>query len=306
MATEKEISIISVCRQLGYSKQAYYKSIRNKQVKTCYHNIARQKVLAIRQRMPRLGVRKLYYLLKEEFDREHIAIGRDKLFAILRQADLLIVRKKRYEKTTNSRHWMRKHPNLVKGRQVVRPEQVWVADITYIATRQRYCYLHLLTDAYSKKIMGYEVSNDLSASSTLKALTMGLSQRQYTGKLIHHSDRGLQYCSAAYVQLLQTAGVQISMTQDGSPYDNAIAERVNGILKDEFGLDDVFENLHQIQLQVKQAVRLYNQSRPHMSCSMLTPEKMHDQKRIKIKSWHKKSRKTISGSSALLSSYQYS
>jgi putative transposase len=306
LAAEKEISINSVCRQLGYSKQAYYKSIRNKQLKSCHHNIARQKVLSIRQRMPRLGVRKLYYLLKDELARECIAIGRDKLFTILRQAGLLIVRKKRYEKTTDSRHWMRKYPNLIKGQVVIRPEQVWVADITYIAMRQGHCYLHLLTDAYSKKIMGYELSSSLSASSTLKALKMGLKQRQYRNKLIHHSDRGLQYCSAAYVQQLQAAGILISMTQDGSPYDNAVAERINGILKDEFGLDDIFESFCQVQQQVKQAIMLYNQYRPHLSCSMLTPEKMHDQKKLKMKLWHKKSGKTITDPSAFLSSNLYS
>lgn len=289
MAAEKEVNIAFACRQLGYSKQSYYKSLYKARARSCYRQIAKQKVLNIRKNLPRLGVRKLYYLLKEEFRRDKIPIGRDKLFSILKEENLLIERKKRFDKTTDSSHWMRKYPNLIKGHWPVRPEQIWVADITYIALTQGYCYLHLITDAYSKKIMGYELSNDLSASNTLKALDMGLRQRRYQRDLIHHSDRGLQYCSSAYVRRLEQAGVKISMTQDGSPYDNAIAERVNGILKDEFGLDDIFESPDQIRLQVKQAVGLYNQSRPHISCSMLTPEQMHGQQRISIKTWHKKS-----------------
>lgn len=227
--------------------------------------------------MPRLGVRKLYYLLKEQFERESIPIGRDKLFTILKKEDLLIERKKRYQKTTDSRHWMHRYPNLIEGKRPSKPEQIWVADITYIASRQGYVYLHLLTDAFSRRIMGYEVSKDLSALSTLKALKMGLRKRHYRNNLIHHSDRGLQYCSAGYVQQLTASGVRISMTQNGSPYDNAIAERVNGILKDEFGLDDVFMDLNDVKRHVSQAVVLYNHQRPHMSCGMLTPNQMHQQ-----------------------------
>jgi putative transposase len=302
LATEKEISIAAVCRQLGYSRQAYHKCVRNKQLKSWYREIVKQKVLAIRKRMPRLGVRKLYYLLKQEFMRENIPVGRDKLFSLLKEKDLLVMRKKKYTKTTDSKHWLRKHPDLVKGLPLTRPEQVWVADITYIATRQGYCYLHLVTDAYSKKIMGYRLSNDLSSSNTVRALRKALQQRLYNGRLIHHSDRGLQYCSAAYVQLLRRNDIQISMTQDGNPYDNAIAERVNGILKDEFGLDDVFENTEQAELQTKQAITLYNQNRPHMSCLMLTPNKMHRQNKLEVKAWHKKTARTLKGSCGFLPS----
>ena len=165
--------------------------------------MAKQKVLAIRKQLPRLGTRKLYHLLNQELKHEHIKIGRDKLFFLLRNAGLLIIKKKRYTKTTNSKHWLHKHPDLVKGVNVNRPEQIWVADITYIAIEEGFVYLHLLTDAYSKQIMGYCVSKDLAASSTIKALQMALVKRKYKDSLIHHSDRGLQYCSAGYVKILE-------------------------------------------------------------------------------------------------------
>jgi putative transposase len=235
--------------------------------------------------MPRLGGRKLYHLLKDDFDKESIKIGRDKLFDLLRVENLLVSKKKRYVKTTDSSHWRFKYPDQVKGVQPTRPEQIWVADITYLALINGYCYLHLITDAYSKKIMGYKISDNLAAIHTIEALKQAIQQRQYKRKLIHHSDRGLQYCSTGYVTILKQNGINISMTQDGSPYDNAIAERVNGILKDEFELDDVFEDQKQAESLTRQAVNLYNQYRPHMSCSMLTPDKMHQQTKLKTKNW---------------------
>jgi putative transposase len=245
------------------------------------------KIMSVRSRMPRIGTRKLYYLLKEDFLRDGIVIGRDRLFDILREEGLLIVRKKKYTRTTDSRHWMRKYPNLIKGIRLRRPEQLWVADITYLALNGRYCYLHLITDAYSKQIMGYCISENLAAAQTLKALQMALKRRQYEGSLIHHSDRGLQYCSSSYVTILQNHAVRISMTEDGSPYDNAIAERVNGILKDEFSLDDSFDNQQQLELQVVQSIEIYNNDRPHQSNHMLTPCEMHQQNKLKPKAWHK-------------------
>lgn len=243
--------------------------------------------------MPRLGTRKLYHLLKDSFRKDGISIGRDRLFDLLRQQGLLVKKKKKYIKTTDSKHWMHKYPNLIKGLVIKRPEQLWVADITYIAVGDDHCYLHLITDAYSKKIVGYHVSETLAASATVKALKMALKNRQYSLGIIHHSDRGLQYCSAAYVKILNKNRIAISMTEDGSPYDNAIAERVNGILKDEFGLDEVIDNLGQLQLQVTQSISTYNNIRPHESNHLLTPKQMHQQKKLKPKAWHKKSTKTF-------------
>jgi transposase InsO family protein len=243
--------------------------------------------------MPRIGTRKLYHLLREEFKREGISVGRDKLFTLLRQEHLLVGKRKRFTKTTNSHHWMRKHPDMIKDMTIERPEQLWVADITYVAIETGYAYLHLVTDAYSKQIMGYFVSTDLCASSTIKALTMALENRKYNNKLIHHSDRGLQYCSSGYVKILNENNVSISMTQSGSPYDNAIAERVNGILKDEFGLDQVFKNIEQLKKQTSESVKIYNEQRPHLSNEMLTPEKMHLQEILKPKKWNKKSTENL-------------
>jgi putative transposase len=304
LASEREVSITSVSRQLGYSKQAYYKSKTNQQKKNCYYTMAKQKVLTVRKQLPRLGTRKLYHLLAEDFKKEHIGVGRDKLFSILREEQLLIVKKKRFTKTTDSRHWMHKFANLIKGIQLTHPEQIWVADITWLNIKNNYCYLHLITDAYSKKIMGYEVSDTLAATNTIKALKMALKDRKYSTPLIHHSDRGLQYCSAGYTKLLTDNNVDISMTQDGSPYDNAIAERVNGILKDEFGLDDIFENIEQARNETKQSIGLYNRLRPHLSNNMLTPNKMHKQNKLKPKAWHKKSTRTMDGSYGFLPSLQ--
>jgi putative transposase len=246
------------------------------------------KVLSIRSQMPRLGTRKLHYLLHDQ----QCPIGRDALFSLLRAEGLLVKKKRRYQKTTDSRHWLRKYADLSKELAVTRPEQLWVADITYVSLEQGFCYLHLLSDAYSKQIMGYRVSETLEASHTVEALNMALAQRSTKAILIHHSDRGLQYCSAAYTGLLQQQHIQISMTQDGSPYDNAIAERINGILKDEYGLDDIYEDISQVQKEVKQAVWSYNEQRPHLSNHYLTPRQMHQQNTLKPKKWNKKTIRT--------------
>lgn len=217
---------------------------------------------------------------------EGIRHGRDKLFRLLRQEDLLIKKRKKYTKTTNSRHWMKKYPNLINDSIPSRPEQVWVADITYSRSERGFEYLHLITDAYSKQIMGYELSSDLEASSTQKALKMALKRRKYPGQpLIHHSDRGLQYCSSLYTDMLKENHVQISMTENGDPYENAVAERVNGILKDEFDLGDLPGGLRENRKLTRVSIKLYNQLRPHLSCSMLTPVQMHAQKRMTIKTW---------------------
>jgi putative transposase len=252
--------------------------------------------------MPRLGTRKLHYLLKPQFQRDGIAMGRDALFILLREESLLVAPKKRYTKTTDSRQWMHQYPNLCPAMELNRPEQLWVADITYIALEEGYGYLHLITDAYSKKIMGYHLCETLAASASLKALQMALENRKYTGTLVHHSDRGLQYCSALYTRVLKQNYIAISMTQDGSPYDNAVAERVNGILKDEFGMDEVFENLKPADRQIREAVVIYNEQRPHMSNHLLTPEQMHHQSRMLPRTWRKKTTGTPGSSCSSLPS----
>lgn len=278
------------CSLFGYTKQAYYKvsaltlleAVEAQQVKT--------EVLAIRRLMPRIGTRKLHFMLKDTFHARQLKIGREKLFSILRREGLLIIKRKKYTVTTNSRHQFFKYPNLIGDIFIGRPEQVWVSDITYLDTHDGYAYLHLVTDAYSKQIMGYELCDNMAASSTLKALHMALKNRKYPDQpLIHHSDRGLQYCSRLYTQTLNRNNISISMTQNGDPYENAIAERVNGILKDEFGLDRTMEDLNDARKQAAQSILIYNTLRPHISCEMLTPVQMHNQQSIKMKRWKTKS-----------------
>jgi len=275
---------VSICCALfGLSKQAYYKQVKYEQRKATLWQPIRASILNMRRSMPRLGTRKLHYLLKES----GISIGRDQLFDLLRQEDMLVPTRKKYVRTTDSSHWMRKYPNLIKDIELVRPEQVWVADITYLNTEaDGNLYLHLITDAYSKQIMGYELCNNMNADSTDKAMQMALNNRIHKDQpLIHHSDRGSQYCSKLYVDRLKAGQVTISMTESGSPYDNAIAERVNGILKTEFGLGDQLTDQKEAIKQTEQSIFTYNHHRPHLSCHMLTPIQMHKQKTIKIKSY---------------------
>lgn len=236
--------------------------------------------------MPRLGTRKVHYLLQSTLVQEGVKCGRDKLFDLLGREGLLINKRRKYTQTTNSRHWMRTYPNLIKDMVLTRPEQVWVADITYANGEGGHEYLHLITDAYSKKIMGHELSNNLEASSTLKALKMAIRNRKYPDSpLIHHSDRGLQYCSKLYTDTLKKHGIKISMTENGDPYENAVAERVNGILKDEFFLDDLPGDLHHNRKQTRESIDIYNRLRPHLSCSMLTPVQMHAQSQKQLITW---------------------
>lgn len=282
-----------MCKLLGYSKQAYYKR-ENKQLHQSFV-VAQVKsmVIDIRCKLPRLGTRKLYHLIQPKIERQGIKVGRDKLFDILRQEGLLVRKRRKYTKTTNSKHWMKKYPNLTKSFNLNKPEQLWVADITYLQTKQGHEYLHLITDAYSKQIMGYELTDNLKASSTVRALKMAISNRKYKHPLIHHSDRGLQYCSHEYTHILQQNNIQISMTEQYDPYENAVAERVNGILKDEFGLDQIFKSNQQLHKQLQESILLYNNLRPHLSIKMLTPSQAHKQQNIKLKKWTKKNHQKL-------------
>jgi transposase InsO family protein len=185
---------------------------------------------------------------------------------------------------------MRTYADSSKQLELKQPEQLWVADITYLSTREETLYLHLVSDAYSKQIMGFTLSKDLKAETTVKALRIALSRRFYQDRnIVHHSDRGLQYCSRAYIEELRRNKCQISMTQNGSPYDNAVAERINGILKDEFYCDEKFDSFKQAKKHVEQSILIYNTRRPHLSCSMLTPAAMHQQDFIPVKYWRKTS-----------------
>ncbi len=237
--------------------------------------------------LPRVGTRKLYHMLHQPLKEKKV--GRDKLFDILRANRLLIKPRRPYHLTTNSHHRFRKHKNLVEGMEVTRPEEIWVSDITYIGDSNRHLYLSLVTDAYSKKIMGYDLSDSLDTQGPLNALRMANRNRLYRDlSLIHHSDRGIQYCSDAYQKLLGQYNIIPSMTESYDPYANAVAERVNGILKQEFQLEELNLQLPDMKQVIKDAVYKYNNIRPHYSCGYKTPEYMHHQKLIKIKSYKNK------------------
>ena len=239
------------------------------------------KLLLDRERriLPRLGGRKLYCLIKGSLRARAIKIGRDKLFMLLKRYGMLIAPRRRYVQTTMSRHWLRKYPNLVKGISANGPDQVWVSDITYLKTDQGNCYLNLVTDAYSRKIMGYAVADNMEAAQMKQALKMAIGNRtDQNHGLIHHSDRGLQYCSGEYVALARKNRIRMSMTENGDPYENALAERMNRTLKEEFGLGQVIATKSQAKLLVEQAVDLYNNYRPHLSLKMNTPNNVHKQK----------------------------
>lgn len=260
----------------GISRQAIYKRQQVALATTKTRNKVKQLVIDQRIEMPRIGTRKLYYLLGEQFRIQGIKVGRDKLFDFLRHEHMLIHPRKNYVKTTWSKHWLHKHPNLIKGLQVTSPEQLWVSDITYIKTKHENCYLSLVTDAFSRKIMGYHVSNDMKAESVGMALQMALSSRIYKTEIIHHSDRGLQYCSQPYQQIISENGMTCSMTDGYDCYQNALAERINGILKEEF-LFPLTENIDQLSTMVKQSINIYNCKRPHLALQMNVPEQVHKQ-----------------------------
>jgi putative transposase len=273
----------------GIDRQVYYRSV--KRVKLC-RSLAEQVVLLVKEQriaQPRLGTRKLYHILNNEL--RALKVGRDKFFSILKANHLLIKPKRSYHVTTWSHHRFRKHPNLIKELDITKPEQVWVSDITYIGKRDKPCYLSLITDAYSKKIMGYDVSGSLSTQGCINALKMAHKNRIFkTDSLIHHSDRGIQYCSDEYQHLIKKCNLKCSMTQNSDPYENAVAERINGILKQEFMVDTYHLELPLMKKLVADVINKYNQIRPHWSNYMLTPNLMHLQNSIKMKTYKTKNR----------------
>ena len=232
-----------------------------------------------RKILPMLGGRKVYHQIKPAMQMASIKMGRDKLFRLLGDHNLLIKPKRRYVTTTNSKHWLRKYPNIIKDVEITRPEQVWVSDITYIKTDEGNCYLNLVTDAFSRRIMGYSIAQNMNTEEMKKAYDMAVCCRIYPDEpLIHHSDRGLQYCSSEYVKISTDNNIAISMTENGDPYENALAERMNRTLKEEFGLGRRLPSRQQAFRLAAEAVDLYNQRRPHLSLKMNTPDNVHLQK----------------------------
>ncbi len=265
---------------LGYSRQNFYKQQKD----GLRHKHHDQEVLRLvhqqRKLLPRVGTRKIHQLITPSLEHQRLKCGRDKLFSILRCSDLLIKPRKRYIQTTMSRHWMRKYPNLVRNQRPSAPEEIWVSDITYLKTEEGFAYLSLVTDAFSRKIMGYNVSSSLDAEQSRKALQMALGRRQYPKrKLIHHSDRGLQYCSNEYVELAQANNVTMSMTEHSDPYENALAERMYRTLKEEFCLDQILLSREIASKATMHAVELYNSYRPHFALNGKTPNNVHEKPR---------------------------
>lgn len=232
--------------------------------------------------MPRLGTRKLYYLLKPKLNELGIKLGRDGLFDYLREHRLLVKPKRSYTKTTDSRHWMKKHPNLVQDLHINRPEQVFVSDITYVESAEGVHYLSLVTDRFSRKIMGYHLSENMTAVEVVKAVKQALKARVTSDSLIHHSDRGSQYCSALYQAELRKNGVSPSMTDGYDCYQNALAERINGILKQEFLLLKC-NSFKELKRLIEESIQIYNTIRPHLSLGMKTPEEVHKKATLRVR-----------------------
>ena len=281
------MSVQRACRHWGISRQAHYQGLRREAARADRAEAVVQLVRDKRLRQPRLGTRKLHHLLQAPLQARGLHIGRDALFDVLRNARLLVPRQRAYHKTTDSHHRFWRHPNLVKmgpdKLQVMASEQLWVADITYLPTMDKCVYLSLVTDAHSRKIVGWHVHASLQTEEVAQALRMALRARMTQQGLIHHSDRGIQYCAHAYQELHRRHGLKCSMTDGYDCYQNALAERVNGILKGEFLLERP-RDLEQARQMVKQSVQIYNEERPHLSLKMQTPGAVH---RASIADWLK-------------------
>ncbi len=263
---------------MGMSRQAHYQGQQRHAQRGQRAETVVQLVQAQRLRQPRLGTRKLHHLLRQPLEQAGIALGRDAMFDVLRNARMLVPTRRAYHKTTDSHHRFRRHPNLVKDGpeqiQVTRSEQLWVADITYLPTADKFVYLSLVTDAHSRKIVGWHVHASLQTEEVAQAMKMALRGRQTHQQLVHHSDRGIQYCSTYYQALHRRYGIKCSMTDGYDCYQNALAERVNGILKNEFLLVRPAD-LQQARRMVAESIQIYNCERPHLSLKMQTPDAVH-------------------------------
>ena len=275
------IGLAKLCGWFGITRQAYYQNNWEGISTTLEEDLIIQRVKQIRETHRRMGTRKLYEMLQPFMLEHQIKIGRDALFNMLSANHLLVRKRKRRIQTTNSYHWLRKHPNLIRKFVPTGPNQLWVSDITYWKIKTgEHLYISFITDAYSRKIVGYQVAETMEAIESIQALQMALSALGAEShlRLIHHSDRGIQYCSHAYVKLLQDYNIKISMTESGDPLENALAERINGIIKEEYLETYDISNLKDAKKLLKSVVELYNTERPHMSISNLTPNIIHHSK----------------------------
>jgi len=265
-----------LCNFFGVTRQAYYKGLKEREKEAIRDEVIMELVQQIRRSNKKMGGKKLYWLLEGDIHRIDGSIGRDKFFDLLRQRGLLIQRGRKYAVTTQSYHRFRVYKNKLQDFAPDRPHQAWVCDITYVRIKKGFVYLFLITDAYSRKIVGWELSDSLGLEGALKSLGMAIRQCPCPNGLIHHSDRGFQYCSHDYVGRLKAKGIKISMAEAGNCYENAMAERVNGILKAEYGLEETFGDEKQARQAVHEGVKAYNEQRPHWSLKLQIPATVHD------------------------------
>jgi transposase InsO family protein len=272
----KGISLANLCAWFGLTRQAYYQSKNRVEKDLIEQEILLDKIGDIRKDHKRLGGRKLFFKLEAFMDEHNIKMGRDAFFDLLRDNKLLVKQRKSHHVTTNSNHWMKKYPHLIKDIEPIGPNHVWVSDITYWKTKGGHYYISFITDAYSRKIVGYHVADTMEAIESATALKMAIKTLKINAKgLIHHSDRGSQYCSSMYVNILKKEGIKISMTENGDPLENAIAERINGIIKGEYLFDYLIKTLLNAKEVLKSVVKLYNEDRPHSSIGNAVPSKVH-------------------------------
>lgn len=271
-----------LCGWFGVTRQAYYQHNWVGIETTLEQELVLKEIIEIRKRHPKIGGRKLYVLLEPFLLSHQIKMGRDAIFNLLADNNLLIKRRKRKIQTTYSSHWLRKYPNLIREFVPTAVNQLWVSDITYWKINEKdHVYISFITDAYSHKIVGYNVSETLEAVSCVKSLKMALlafNGADSPFQLVHHSDRGVQYCSKAYAKVLQDNDIKISMTENGDPLENALAERINGILKGEYLECYTVKNITEAEKLLKEVVDLYNNERPHMSIGNCTPNEIHQSK----------------------------
>jgi transposase InsO family protein len=281
------ISLERLCRLLGVTRQALYQHNWHIEEITIEAELIIQQVMDIRKRHPIIGTRKLYIMLEPFLGEHKIKTGRDKLFDLLAAYKLLVRRRKRRVSTTQSYHRFHKYPNLIREMELSGIHQLWVSDITYYKVMGKFVYLSFVTDAYSHKILGYHLAETLETIHSIAALEMAIKSIDALTKhtIIHHSDRGVQYCSEAYVKLLQDNGIMISMTENGDPLENPVAERVNGIIKEEYLKRYQYNTVKQIEEKLSEVVGFYNKERPHMSCSMFTPDRVHEKNLAVQKQW---------------------
>lgn len=277
-----------LCGLFGYTRQAWYDSKKRQSEHQMKEVFILTEAYELRKAHKRMGAEKLLLLMQPQFEEHNIKCGRDQFYDLLRAHELTVRKRKPGPKTTNSNHLYRKYPNIARDVKLLSAGKLWVSDITYIRTDQGFVYLSLITDHYSKKIVGWCLWPNLTSTGALKALEMAVECEDTSNNLIHHSDRGIQYCCYDYVNYLENSNISISMTENGDPYENAVAERVNGILKDEYELNETFSDYNEAHEAVKKAINKYNNIRPHRSCDMMTPAMAHHNKGVMKTHWKKK------------------